>query len=222
MANKKISELTETAQLQSGSYLPVAIGNNTYKVDYQYFINSFVNSTVYDNQIADLQAMDQGLQAQIDQIDASLSATYLAAYSNTAQQSTTDPQAMDLGLVDFSQNLNLQNGTKIVINDTGIYNLQFSAQYENQHNAEHDINIWLVKDSAAVPNTNTVIEIPKNQSGNYGHVVAAWNFLINAISGEQYELYWQCSSLQVWLRNYAAAGAIPATPSVITTVTKIN
>lgn len=222
MANKKISELTETAQLQSGSYLPVAIGNNTYKVDYQYFINSFVNSTVYNNKIADLEAIDQGLQAQIDQIDASLSATYLAAYSNTSQQSTGNPQAMDLGTVDFSQNLNLQNGTKIVINDTGIYNLQFSAQYENRHSAEHDIDIWLVKNSAAVPNTNTRIEIPKSNGGNYGQVVAAWNFLINAISGEQYELYWKCTNTQVWLITYPTVDPIPATPSVITTVTKIN
>jgi len=222
MANKKISELTETAQLQSGNYIPVSVGNSTYKVDYQYFINSFVSTTNYDAQIAILQTTDLGLQAQIDQIDASLTATYLAAYSNTSQQSTGSPQAMNLGTVDFSQNLSLQAGTKITIADTGIYNLQFSAQYENQHNAEHDINIWLVKDGAHVDNTNTLIQIPKNQSGHFGLVVAAWNFLINAISGEQYELYWQCSSTQVWLRNYIAAGAIPATPSVITTITKIN
>jgi hypothetical protein len=188
MANKKISELTETAQLQSGSYLPVAIGNNTYKVDYQYFINSFVNSTVYNNKIADLEGIDQGLQAQIDNINTSLTATYLAAYSNTAQQATGNPQAMNLGTVDFSQNLSLQAGTKIVIVDTGIYNLQFSAQY----------------------------------GGNYGQVVAAWNFLINAISGEQYELYWKCTNTQVWLITYPTVDPIPATPSVITTVTKIN
>ena len=129
---------------------------------------------------------------------------------------------MNLGTVDFSQNLSLVTGTKITIVDTGIYNLQFSAQYENRHNGEHDINIWLMKNNAHVDNTNTLIEIPKANGGDYGQVVAAWNFLINATSGEQYELYWKCTSTSVWLINYAANGAIPATPSVITTVTKIN
>jgi hypothetical protein len=229
MANKKISELTEIGQLAAGNYLPVAIGNSTYKVDYQYFIDNFVTSTSYDaqiadlqNDVADLQTTDQGLQLQIDQINTNLSATYLAAYSNVSQQSTGNPQAMNLGTVDFSQNLSLVIGTKITIADTGIYNLQFSAQYENRHNGEHDINIWLMKNSAHVDNTNTLIEIPKANGGNYGQVVAAWNFLINATSGEQYELYWQCTSTNVWLINYAANGVIPATPSVITTVTKIN
>jgi hypothetical protein len=222
MANKKISELSTISELLSGYYIPVAVASTTYKVDYLTFINNFVSQNTYNSKMASLDATDASLQAQIDQLSGAITPTYLAAYSNVSQQSTGNPQAMNLGTVDFSQNLSLVTGTKITIVDTGIYNLQFSAQYENRHNGEHDINIWLMKNNAHVDNTNTLIEIPKANGGDYGQVVAAWNFLINATSGEQYELYWQCTSTNVWLIHYAANGVIPATPSVITTITKIN
>jgi len=222
MANKKISELTTISALESGYYIPVAVASTTYKVDYLTFINNFVSQATYDSKMASLDATDASLQAQIDALGGAITPSYLSTYSNVPQQSTGSPQAMNLGTVDLVQNLQLEAGTKIKILEAGIYNIQFSAQYQNRHNAEHNINVWLMKDSAHVDNTNTLIEIPKGSEGNYSHLVAAWNFLINADAESRYELYWQCSSTNVWLINYAANGAIPATPSVIVTVTKVN
>lgn len=197
MANKKISELTTISALESGYYIPVAVASTTYKVDYLTFINNFVSQNTYDSKMASLDATDASLQAQIDALSGAITPSYLSTYSNVPQQSTGSPQAMNLGTVDLIQNLQLETGTKIKILEAGIYNIQFSAQYENRHSAEHDINIWLMKDNANVDNTNTLIEIPKANGGNYGQVVAAWNFLINADPENRYELYWQCTSTSV-------------------------
>jgi len=222
MANKKISELTTISELLSGYYIPVAVASTTYKVDYLTFINNFVSQATYDSKMASLDATDASLQAQIDALSGAITPSYLSTYSNVSQQSTGSPQAMNLGTVDLVQNLELEASTKIRILEAGIYNIQFSAQYENRNNAEHNINIWLMKDSAHVDNTNTLIEIPRANGGDHGQLVAAWNFLIDADAESRYELYWQCTSTGVWLINYAANGAIPATPSVIVTVTKVN
>lgn len=230
MANKKISELEQIAALEPYSYFPVAISDQTYKVDFAFFINQFVNKNVYDAQIEQLQQTDAIFQTQLNAFSQLFSSGYLNAYSTTtiASNGLSSGQAMDFGVVNVDTTsglifLNPSDSTKIQTDILNTYNIQFSAQFENQNNSDQDINIWFVKNNEKIPNSNTKIEIPKSKgSSNYGQIVAAWNFCVNLeVQPEFVQIYWQCDSTDVYLKSYAETSDIPATPSVLLTVTTL-
>jgi len=128
---------------------------------------------------------------------------------------------MSFGTTDFASGVSIVDSTKITIENKGVYNVQFSSQFSRAGGAgSSTVEVWLRKNGANVPETNTSLNIP--HSG--GKSVAAWNFLIQANAGDYYELAWYSSDadVEMW---YSAAGTDPARPeipSVILTVTEVG
>ena len=120
--------------------------------------------------------------------------------------------------------------TRITPTNTGIYNIQWSGQFQNPTNAIHDINVWFRKGltSSSGPGTdivgsNGLVALPARKSasaGEEGHIVAGWNFLLTIAAGEYVEFYWMSSSTQVTLQAYSAGSPPPSTASLIVTVTQ--
>jgi hypothetical protein len=109
--------------------------------------------------------------------------------------------------------------SRIIINNPGIYNIQFSAQLDKTDAGADNVDIWLSQDGVNVPNTNTTLTL----SGNDDKVVAAWNFLVQTTTANSYfELYWTSidSQLRILAQGTQINPARPAIPSVILTVTQ--
>jgi hypothetical protein len=109
--------------------------------------------------------------------------------------------------------------SRIIINNPGVYNIQFSAQLDKTDSGVDTVDIWLSQDGVNVPNTNTTVTL----SGNDDKVVAAWNFLVQTTTANSYfQLYW--TSTDTNLRIFAQGTQInptrPAIPAVILTVTQ--
>jgi hypothetical protein len=116
------------------------------------------------------------------------------------------------------------NLTRITFANTGIYNLQFSSQFQNIGNSQEDITIWLRLNGVDVPGTSGFISIPARKSagsGNEGHIVSGWNYVLNVVGGQYYELVWSTSNASnVTMQYYAAGSPPPSAASVIMTVTQ--
>lgn len=116
------------------------------------------------------------------------------------------------------------NPTRITFANTGIYNLQFSSQFQNIDNAEHDVTIWLRKNSVDVSGSSGFVQVDKRRSagvGNEGHVIVSWNYLLDVVGGDYYELIWSTTDhTNVSMQYYAAGSPPPSTASVILTVTQ--
>lgn len=221
MANKKISELIEISELGINNYIPVAVGNNTYKIDYLYFIQSFASS----QSVIGLQNQINALNGQVDYLlDIIGTIAHLNNYSMLSQNGNASGQAMPFEVIfDFNENINVIDNTKITFDVGNVFNIQFSAQFENSSTAEHDINIWLNRNGQPVEHSNTVLEIPRGRAADPTQLVAAWNFFVNddGNTGNYYQIYWQSDSTNVKLVSKSSTGSIPATPSVILTVSKV-
>jgi len=149
---------------------------------------------------------------------------YIEAYS-TADQ--TNPTANAENLMSFN-NTGISNGISIVTNGTtltritfanaGVYNLQFSAQLSQTSGGAQNAYIWLKKNGANVANTAGDTQV----AGNGDKIMASWNYVFSAAAGDYYELAWAASSTSVILDYIAAAGVVPAIPSVILTVVPIG
>lgn len=123
--------------------------------------------------------------------------------------------AVDVSIVDTS---------KITVARTGVYNIQFSAQFVNTDSNEHNVSVWLSTNGSNVDNSCTDITVPKKQAGANGASVAAWNFFVSLTAGDYVQLYWSTPNSGVIMDHTAAriSPTRPAIPSVILTVNQVQ
>ena len=111
--------------------------------------------------------------------------------------------------------------TRLTVENTGLYNIQFSTQLHAITNTAIDFSIWFAKDGTDLANSNTDYSIEKVAGG--GFAVAALNILEPISSGSYVELYWSTTNSdgQLQYKGVQSTPTRPATPSIIVTVTQI-
>ena len=129
-------------------------------------------------------------------------------------------------VTDFSNGVTITNDgssnpTNITIANAGKYNIQFSTQYHNTGGggSGKQVTIWLRKNGTDEPWSATHVNVDTNTP----YAVAAWNFVVNASSGDKYQLMWATDNANIQAEASAAQAAPfvhPAIPSIILTVTQ--
>lgn len=122
--------------------------------------------------------------------------------------------------LDISNGVSVVSDSRITFANTGIYNLQFSVQLENSDTQEHDVTIWLRKNGVDVVGSAGFVAVVSKHGGINGHVLSSWNYLLDVVAGEYYELVWSATSTQVTMPFIAAGSPPPSTASAIFTVTQ--
>ena len=148
---------------------------------------------------------------------------YYGAFSDVTDQfaaviNTGYP--MLLGVTDLSNGVTVVSGSRVTIANTGIYNIQWSAQFRNPTASEQDVKIWLRKNGVDVPGSTGVVSVPKKHGTTDGHTLPSWNFLLDPIAGDYYEFVWSTSDTSVYINFEAAGSPPPSTASVVLTVTQ--
>lgn len=118
--------------------------------------------------------------------------------------------------------------SKIVVTNPGIYNLQWSGQFQNTDNAIQDVNVWLRKDATGVGSdvsgSNGVISIPARKSASAGdeaHMIIGWNYFVQLSANDFVELWWSAALNTVSLQAYAA-GTTPVTPTTASIIATLS
>jgi hypothetical protein len=148
--------------------------------------------------------------------------TQIAASSGgypNPNQNNSAPMAMKFNNTDFANGISIVSNSRITIANTGVYNIQFSAQFYNTGGNAEIVWIWVRKNGVDVPDTNTYV--PLGASVNNEQTVAAWNYLVEAIGGDYYELMWastQWNKVELYYEAAAANPPRPEVPSVILSV----
>lgn len=119
--------------------------------------------------------------------------------------------------------------SKIVVSQDGLYNIQFSAQFVNTTNDVQDVDIWFKKNGTDVTASNSQFGIKARKStGVASRLIAAINFYLDLSKDDYFELMWRVTDSGVSLEHFPAVTAsgttpaIPATPSIILTVTFVS
>lgn len=151
---------------------------------------------------------------------------YHGSFLSIVDQSSTAgvSKAMEYEVTDLSNGVTIVNNllakpTRITFANTGVYNVQFSAQLHNTDGGGSSVHtdIWLAIDGNPVANSATKVSVTPNTP----YVVAAWNFFVNVTAGQYAELIWQPSIDGLIIEQEPTAGGVPAIPSVILTVNRI-
>jgi hypothetical protein len=133
---------------------------------------------------------------------------------------------MTLNTTDFSNGVSISS-SKITVVNPGIYNLQFSAQFQNTDNQIQDISIWLKQNGTDIAGSTGFVSIPARKSASAGeeaHQITGWNYFVSMNPGDYIEIYWSTTLASVTIQTYAAGtGPVrPSTASVVATMSFVS
>ena len=138
-----------------------------------------------------------------------------AAAANTAY-------AMTLNTVDYANGVTIASNSRITVADAGIWNLQWSGQFENPDSQDHDVRVWLKINGTVVTGSTGFFAVPSKHGSVNGHTLVGWNYFLSLNANDYVELWWETDSTQVSIQAYAAAGNYPSTASLIATMTFVS
>lgn len=147
------------------------------------------------------------------------------AFSSDQDQTTTANTAtlMTLNTTDFANGVSIAT-SKITVATAGIYNLQFSAQFQNTDTAFQDVYIWLKQSGVDIPGSTGFVSIPNRHAGTDGHAIVGWNYFLSMTAGQYIEIYWSVPNTAVTIQHLAASGTPtkPSTQSVVATMSFVS
>jgi hypothetical protein len=147
------------------------------------------------------------------------------AFSDTTNQSasfTTASYAVKFDTTDYQEGINIQSGSQILISNTGVYNVQFSAQINRVGgNGTARVSFWLADNGTPIPRTCGDLNTTGNTTA--ADTVAAWNYVIPLTAGHYIQLMWCTADIDIQLVATATRTlpTRPAGPSVIISVTQV-
>lgn len=147
------------------------------------------------------------------------------AFSSDQDQTTTANTAtlMTLNTTDFANEVSISS-SKITVVNAGLYNLQFSAQFQNTDTAFQDVYIWLKQDGVDIPGSTGFVSIPNRHAGTDGHSIVGWNYFVEMQASDYVEIYWSVPNAAVSIQHIAASGSPtkPSTQSVVATLSFVS
>ena len=119
----------------------------------------------------------------------------------------------------IARGVSVTDGSKVYVENTGVYNIQFSAQVAKTDSGNDSMDIWLEINGQAVPWTNTTITVDASK-----RYVAAWNFMVELTSNQYFQLVFSSADTTISLPAIPpqTVPTRPGIPSVIMTVTQVS
>ena len=152
--------------------------------------------------------------------------TPYGAFQSVVDQSITanTATAMTLDTTDYSNGVYLSNSSRMNVRNTGIYNFQWSGQFQNTDTQLHDVTVWLRKNGTDIVGSSGLISVPNSHGGVDGHSIVGWNYFLELSANDYIELYWSATNAAVSLQFYAVqtSPTRPSTASVIATMNYIS
>jgi len=152
-------------------------------------------------------------------------AVYGAFSDYTTQIATANTAtAMLIGTTDEANGVSIVGGSKITFAYSGVYNIQWSGQFQNIDTQEHDVSVWMRKNGVDIVGSTGLISVPSVHGGVDGHSLAGWNFVFTVAANDYYEFWWSTADAKVRIKTYAATtGPVrPSTASLVVTATPVG
>lgn len=133
--------------------------------------------------------------------------------------------ALFFNTTDFANDTSLVSTTAITVAKAGIYNMQFSVQIENADNAPEDVYIWLKQNGVDIIASTGKVGMPARKGvGDPSHDIKGWNYFLSMNAGDNVEIWWSTTGLNVTIPNYVATPfpTKPSTASVVATMTFVS
>lgn len=139
--------------------------------------------------------------------------------------STTVAYPVKFNTVDFSNGVTIASDSRLTVAVDGLWNLQFSLQFQNTSNDGQDVDIWFRKNGTNIDNSNSRFHLPaRKTAGDPSHLIAAMNFFVSVVANDYIEIMWRTTSTDVSLEQFptSTSPTRPAVPSAIVTMSFVS
>lgn len=143
-------------------------------------------------------------ESHVDQTAASANVAYVVQMNNAAG---------------FNSGITIASSTNVTVAATGIYSIYASIQFANADTANRLATFWFRKNGTNIPNSASVISVPKATDG--GKTLGQVTIFESITVSSYIQLVWSPDNINVTLDYTAASGVIPEVPSVIFNMTRI-
>jgi len=212
------TEMGETIIVRNGGANPLAV----YPYDAGSSINSAGSGLINVGCSAMFYAVSNTVWEELQGFGRAVPILHYGAFSDTTLQtaaSINTAYAMTFNTTDSSNGISIGSpSSRLVVDNQGVYNVQFSAQLDQISGATANVYIWLRKNGTNVPNTASTVAL----QGTSARSVAAWNFIIQLEPTNYVELMWATDTTNARILAASATSVWPAIPSVICTITQVN
>lgn len=142
------------------------------------------------------------------------------SWSNSADltASINTPTAVPLNTTSFEEGVKLQSSSRLVVEESGVYNIQFSAQFHHTSGGGPGatVFVWFRKNGTDIPNSATTLHISSNT-----YNVMTVNLFEKMKPNDYFQVYWSTTNANIRIEHLAADSVHPAIPSIIVTVNQI-
>ena len=223
----------------SGNYLPLSGGTVTGGTIFQSGLTATtISATTYQNLPKDIRVTggtySNGTATFINNTGGTFNVTglftgttkYFGSFYDTQDQTGITGTVLTMSASTantFNNGITLRETSKFGIENSGLYNLSFSAQmFKVTGNSSTKAFIWLSQNGTDVPISTRQITFPLE--GLY--VVAAWNFFFETTTPREYvELKWKIVSdvnNSLIIKYVNDDKSVPEIPSLIVTINQVN
>ena len=152
------------------------------------------------------------------------------SFADTTDQTATANTAtvMTFDTTDFSNGVSIVTSggkaSRFTVTNAGIYNFQWSGQFQNTDTQEHDVSVWVRKNGTDVVGSTGLVGVPSSHGGVDGHAVVGWNFLFSLAANDYIELWWSTPNVAVTIQAYpvGTTPTRPSTSSLVATMTFVS
>ena len=143
-------------------------------------------------------------ESHADQTAASANVAYVVQMNNAAS---------------FNAGITIASSANVTVAASGIYSVYASIQFANADSTNHLATFWFRKDGTNIPNSASVISVPKVADG--GKTLGQVTIFESMTVSSYIQLVWSPNNINVTLDYTTASGVIPEIPSVIFNMTRI-
>jgi hypothetical protein len=134
-------------------------------------------------------------------------------YTNQTAASANTGYAMTFNTTDLTNGVVISSPTsRILFTRAGIYNIQWSGQFENTASQDADVHVWMRINGVDVVGSTGFFTVPSKHGSINGTHLIGWNFMFKLFANDYVELYWATTSTTTSIKTYAA-GTSPVSPS---------
>lgn len=149
------------------------------------------------------------------------------AWQDTTTQtgSITAGTPFTFNTADVTDGVTLVSGSQLTVPVAGVYNFQWSGQFQNVENEIETVKVWLRIDGVDVPGSAGIISIAARKSATiFSRTIIGWNYFLSLTAGQYVQIVWLPSIATVTLPAFPAvvSPASPSTASVIVTVNQVG
>ena len=141
----------------------------------------------------------------------------------TQTGSVTAGTPFTYNVVDVADGVTLVSGSRLTVPIAGVYNFQWSGQFENPENVIESVRVWLRIDGVDVPGSAGFISLPARKNpALLGEVIIGWNYFLTLTANQYVEIVWLPSIVTVIAPALPASLVTPVYPSTASVIVTID